>query len=71
MASKRRIRRKACGSKVKYSTDNLAKRAAYLTQMHAYKCPFCKQWHIGHRPSKITRAILFDKFVLRTTRKTD
>lgn len=62
MASKRRIRRKACGSKQKFSTAKAAgdaafglqRRKGYSGPINTYRCPHCKQYHWGHnsyRPS--------------------
>lgn len=61
MASKRRIRRKACGSKKPYPDQTTA--VAHLIAsgwakdgVHTYKCPFCRQWHLGHRPESVKQA---------------
>lgn len=53
MASKRRLRRNACGSKVKYPSHECAVLAAHIVgrkrgvKQSAYKCTFCGLWHIG------------------------
>jgi len=61
MASKRRIRRNACGSKSRYATEQEAAHAIWRMKQRlgfslgfvvAYKCKWCKQFHIGHE-SKI------------------
>jgi hypothetical protein len=64
MASKRRIRRQQCGRKIKYHTRHEAATAAYKSEqkfkdgwMDAYKCPFCKCWHVGHTPKWIINKI--------------
>jgi hypothetical protein len=61
MSSKRRIRRKACGYKQQH--DSQASAIAHIIAlrhkgetgpMRAYRCRFCKQFHVGHynpRPS--------------------
>ena len=56
MASKRRIRRKACGKKIRYETAKdagagrhaLNRSKGYQGQMNVYRCPFCGGYHIGH-----------------------
>jgi hypothetical protein len=56
MASKRRIRRKECGDKQRYSDSKQAKTAAFLIsrktgeKLHSYDCKFCNGWHVGHPP---------------------
>ena len=51
MASKRQLKRKECGDKVRYETQTLAvasnKRQGMET--HTYKCRFGNHWHIGHQ----------------------
>lgn len=57
MASKRRIRRKACGSKRKFATEKEAQQQAYRVKnatgttayVKAYKCAHCNCWHWGNR----------------------
>jgi hypothetical protein len=53
MSSKRRIRRKQCDGKHRYSKEE-AEEEAKLKRWpyHAYKCSFCKGWHIGRRPGR-------------------
>lgn len=56
MASKRRIRRKACGSKRKFATEKEAQTQAFRVKhatgtkaiVRAYKCPHCNCWHWGN-----------------------
>lgn len=60
MASKRRIRRKACEGKKRHTSKENAEIAVRLTRKKfgggmwcSYQCPFCKQWHVGHIPGKL------------------
>lgn len=57
MSSKRRIRRKQCESKKRYSTREEAERAiaqifyhshGYPGKLNVYHCKFCGGWHVGH-----------------------
>jgi hypothetical protein len=55
VASKRRIRRKQCSSKMRYvdraQALHMAQKAWYRTggqKIHAYHCGHCNGWHIGH-----------------------
>ena len=54
MASKRHVRRKACGHKVRHASagDALkhlrALRAEGGRNLETYRCRFCRQWHVGH-----------------------
>jgi hypothetical protein len=58
VASKRRIRRKACDGKVRHKDAAGAKiamrktahgaAAARTSGLNAYQCPHCQGWHIGH-----------------------
>lgn len=53
MASKRAIRRKACTGKVRHRDQTAAvSHSARLNrggeQTHAYTCPHCRGWHVGH-----------------------
>lgn len=56
MASKRCLRRKSCEGKVRHPTKEgaiislkkLTKSRGHQGYMHAYRCNFCGQWHIGH-----------------------
>jgi lipopolysaccharide biosynthesis regulator YciM len=44
-----------CERKIAYNRKKDAKKAvgrcgAYeVRQLHVYRCPSCRQWHIGHR----------------------
>jgi hypothetical protein len=53
VSSKRRQRRKACLRKVRHDSQAAAANAASTTTggrhwLHAYHCPHCTGWHIGH-----------------------
>lgn len=56
MASRRRQRRNSCTGKVGHASRDNALIAARKTVrgsvvgdwMHAYRCPHCGKWHIGH-----------------------
>lgn len=64
MSSLRRLRRRSCGNKIRYATLSLASEAAKLLSargelwMGAYRCRFCKQYHIGHMPKAVRQSIL-------------
>jgi hypothetical protein len=47
LASKRRVRRKQCGSKRKFETEFEARRNAKRLGICWYKCSFCHKWHLG------------------------
>jgi hypothetical protein len=62
MASKRRIRRKACEGKRQHETRPEANfHKMMLINNHladpgslwVYRCDFCKKWHVGHPPAKL------------------
>ncbi len=65
MASKRAIRRKACGKKTRYATQEaaqagiraLTRAIGWPGYMVPYRCAFCGQFHFGHPPAGIRRAI--------------
>lgn len=64
MASKRRLRRRACINKISYDTEAEAIAMAIRQrkwspghQIYQYKCPFAGHWHTGHRPAKVWQAI--------------
>jgi len=66
VSSKRRVRRAACSGKVKHKTEQEARRAlSYLMrgpnydgqQLVAYRCQFCRQFHLGHVPYAVRQAI--------------
>jgi hypothetical protein len=55
MASKRRQRRNACTGKHRHPDKQRANDHAYGLRrkegdynLHSYKCPFCRFWHVGH-----------------------
>ncbi len=50
MSKKKRLKRKACTSKVRYKDIEAAQAVAVKvgTGLEAYWCRFCKGWHIGH-----------------------
>ena len=60
MASKRGIKRKMCTGKKAYSDPVDAWKMARWQQareggefaVRAYKCEFCKFWHVGHAPHR-------------------
>lgn len=61
MASKRRIRRKSCTSKVRYETEQDAKNSAMVATARRkevilpYRCRFCGGYHTGHAFSRVVR----------------
>lgn len=61
MASKRRLRRKACEAKIRHATLEGAliarKRTPGRYEMIAYKCPHCSGFHIGHPPARVRQSI--------------
>lgn len=65
MASKRHIRRKKCGRKVRHPTMAAALTAvAMLKQRYgdsgmviAYRCVVCRFFHIGHANKRIKQSI--------------
>lgn len=68
MASKRRLRRNACGKKRRYDSQDQALAAikaltrsggasGYLTP---YRCPFCHAFHFGHPPKRVRQALRSD-----------
>ncbi len=63
MSSKRRIRRRSCGSKVGYDDKTAAVAAAGALRKkyeggtyQAYRCEFCGRWHVGRPNAKERRA---------------
>jgi len=61
MSSKRAQRRKACIRKARHDTRAEATEAARVRTagrfwMHAYPCPHCSGWHIGHPTATQRRA---------------
>lgn len=66
MASKRRLRRKACEGKRKYSREEAATAARRLafdksTRVNEYNCPHCPFWHVGHPPKRMKAAMNFKR----------
>jgi hypothetical protein len=65
VASKRRVRRQACGDKARYPDETVATAALISFKrrvpdrgwMHAYHCRWCGQWHIGHPPGRVRQSI--------------
>lgn len=65
MASKRRIRRKVCGRKVRYATQadaqaaiiTLTRSKGWLGYMVPYRCQFCGGFHFGHPPRRVRNAM--------------
>ena len=62
MASKRRIRRRACTGKVQHTKDSafnaaLSLRKRTSERVDAYPCEFGDHWHVGHRPKKVQQSI--------------
>lgn len=59
MASKRRLRRRSCESKIKHADQTAA--VAHLRHLGAqyktYKCKFCGGWHVGRPNKKIKQSI--------------
>jgi hypothetical protein len=61
MASKRRIRREACGNKRKYETEREALGAAMSAKKRGvaegylapYRCGFCHKFHWGHKKPRL------------------
>ncbi len=56
MGSKRCVRARSCGDKIRHKTeaDALTQIASLraggeLGPLKAYHCRFCKFWHVGHR----------------------
>jgi hypothetical protein len=53
-----RERRRACAGKRRFRSEAEASQAARLVlleygeELVAYRCRFCRQWHLGHRPSR-------------------
>lgn len=57
MSTKRRLRRKQCGDKVRHASRADAEMACRSvaqahkldTNLRPYLCQWCRRWHIGHR----------------------
>ncbi|MDA8428928.1 MAG: hypothetical protein M0T70_06695 [Geobacteraceae bacterium] len=61
MASKRNIRRRQCGRKMRFESHDLAMNAMYSVIragkkrggfLHVYRCRFCSGYHFGHAVGK-------------------
>lgn len=62
MASKRRQRRKKCGTKRQLTREEAHAMVWRLNKnsvhrLDAYQCPYGDHWHVGHRPKKTQYAI--------------
>lgn len=65
MASKRRLRRKACGNKQRFATQDaaiaalraLTRSRGWHGYMAPYRCSFCGGFHYGHPPQHVRQAI--------------
>ena len=65
MASKRRLRRRACGSKRRYLTERDARAAISSLRHHTgqadllttYRCDFCNGFHFGHPPARVRQSM--------------
>lgn len=57
MASRRRLRAKSCGGKVRHATMASAWIAARKTdgEVKPYRCKWCSAFHVGHEPGKQKR----------------
>lgn len=61
MSSKRKQRRKECGSKVRHPDQPAAIRAANSLRrtgthwVNTYRCKWCGGWHVGHLPGNLRR----------------
>lgn len=69
MASKRRLRRRSCESKNRYtnqqavldSLGKLRRLGRVDSRVTAYPCKFCGGYHLGHRTIRAIRAQALDK----------
>jgi len=52
VASKRRLRRRQCRRKTRYSSKQEARQAGLRPSLVIYKCPFCTGYHAGHKPRR-------------------
>lgn len=57
MASKRRLRRRACEQKKRYESKEDATNHGVFDNLVAYNCPHCHGWHVGRRKQKQIRAV--------------
>jgi hypothetical protein len=64
MASRRRLRRRSCGEKASYASEDEAREAVRQlgrkggTWLRQYRCRFCRRWHLGHTPHETRRKVL-------------
>ena len=60
MSSKRHLRRKECGTKLQFATEEQAKgfmiSRRIKNQTH-YRCKWCGHFHIGHPPARVRNII--------------
>jgi NOL1/NOP2/fmu family ribosome biogenesis protein len=65
MASKRRLRRKACEGKKKHTREGVEIARGVMkkkgVRMVIYKCRFCRMYHLGH-PDKRTKQAIKAKY---------
>lgn len=58
MASKRVLRRRQCGHKHRHATQREARAHVVALEyagghdLQPYRCPWCKQFHVGHARSR-------------------
>jgi len=59
MSSKRRLRRRGCEHKRRYSEDEARRMMGRMDSegrlrpgSHVYRCNFCGWWHIGRQPQE-------------------
>jgi hypothetical protein len=59
MASKRQVKARSCGGKVRFESQARAKSAVTSlmqnrleVRIHEYRCKYCRLWHIGHRKGR-------------------
>lgn len=75
MSSKRHLRRIKCERKIRYRTAAQAKSAnrRFVDMggdwLNAFPCDHCSGWHLGHRPSRVERAIAVGAAESRIVRK--
>lgn len=62
MSSKRRLRRRQCGHKLRRSEAGAREQAAELSakdgaRMGWYRCPWCHDWHCGRMPMRSAKVV--------------
>lgn len=62
MASKRRVRRRQCGGKIRHENEARAVAAMFNTRasdgaLHVYRCGMCGGWHVGHKKQRNRRGV--------------